>query len=107
MQTGTNHPEWALKYRKPGTELKLINGRYYLYGVKSAYDKAIKRSRKISLGVLGSITEEDGFRAAEKSELKKRSRNTYLDKRLMVFEYGFARWLITELENSGLMNERR
>jgi transposase len=104
MKTETNHPLWALKYKKPGTELKFINGRYYLYGVKSVYDQTIKRSRKVSLGILGSITEEDGFTTSEKNKLKKRSGNTYLDKQLMVFEYGFARWLITELENSGLMN---
>jgi hypothetical protein len=105
MKTGTNHPLWALKYKKPGTELKFINGRYYLYGVKSVYDKTMKRSRKISLGILGSITEEDGFRASEKSELKKRGRSTYPGRQLMVFEYGFARWLITEFERSGLMKD--
>jgi hypothetical protein len=105
MKTGTNHPLWALKYKKPGTELKFINGRYYLYRVKSVYDQTIKRSRKVSLGILGSITEEDGFTTSEKNKLKKSNENTYLDKQLMVFEYGFARWLITELENSGLMND--
>jgi transposase len=105
MKTGINHPLWALKYRKPGTELKFINGRYYLYGVKSVYDQTIKRSRKVSLGILGSITEEDGFTTSEKNKLKKRSGHTYLDKQLMVFEYGFAKWLIAELENSGLMND--
>jgi hypothetical protein len=87
MKTGTNHPNWALKYRKPGTELKFINGRYYLYGVKSVYDQTIKKSRKVSLGILGSITEDAGFRASEKNELKKKSSNTYLDRQLMVFEY--------------------
>jgi transposase len=104
MKTNKNHPEWALKYKKPGTELKRINGRYYLYGVKSVYDKAIKRSRKISMGILGRITEEEGFTASEKSELKKKSGTSHLDKQLMVFEYGFAKWLMSELESSGVMN---
>ncbi len=104
MKTRTKHPDWALKHRKPGTELKLINGRYYLYGVKSVYDKTLKRSRKVSLGILGRITEEEGFIASEKNELKKKSRGSYLDKQITVFEYGFARWLIGELESGGQMD---
>lgn len=104
MKTKTNHPDWALKHRKPGTELKLINGRYYLYGVKSVYDKTIRRSRKVSLGILGSITEENGFTSSEKNELKKKSRNTYLDKQIMVFEYGFAKWLMDEIQGNGVID---
>ena len=104
MKTNTNHPDWALKYRKPGTELKLINGRYYLYGVKSVYDKTIRRSRKVSLGILGSITEENGFTSSEKNELKKKSSNTYFDRQITVFEYGFAKWLMDELQDSGIMD---
>lgn len=103
MKTTINHPDWALKHKKPGTELKLINGRYYLYGVKSVYDKALKRSRKVSLGILGSISQEKGFIPSEKAELKKKSRNTYLDKQVMVFEYGFARWLLDELGGNGML----
>jgi len=104
MKTKTNHPDWALKHRKPGTELKLINGRYYLYAVKSVYDKTIRRSRKVSLGILGSITEENGFTSSEKNELKKKSRNTYLDKQIMVFEYGFSKWLMDELQDNGVID---
>lgn len=104
MKTKTNYPDWALKYRKPGTELKLINGRYYLYGVKSVYDKTIRRSRKVSLGILGSITEENGFTPSEKNELKKKSSHTYIDKQIMVFEYGFAKWLMDELQGNGIMD---
>jgi hypothetical protein len=103
MKSKSKHPDWALKHRKPGTELKLINGRYYLYGVKSVYDKTIGRSRKISLGILGSITQDKGFTPSEKNELKKKSRSTYLDKQITVFEFGLAKWLIDELEKSGLM----
>jgi len=104
MKTKITHPDWALKYRKPGTELKLINGRYYLYGVKSVYDKKIGRSRKVSLGILGRITEEEGFTASSKGELKKKSKSTYLDRQIMVFEYGLGRWLIDQLERGGMMD---
>ncbi|KKR03606.1 MAG: hypothetical protein UT30_C0024G0001, partial [Candidatus Uhrbacteria bacterium GW2011_GWF2_39_13] len=27
------HPEWAVKCRRPGTELRFIGGHYYLYEV--------------------------------------------------------------------------
>ena len=73
MKAKQKHPDWALKHKRPGTELKLINGRYYLYGVKSVYDKTIGRSRKVSLGILGSITQETGSVTSEKKELKKNS----------------------------------
>ena len=35
MEAKQKHPDWALAHKKPGTELKCINGRYYLYVVKS------------------------------------------------------------------------
>lgn len=105
MKAKIQHPDWALMYKKHGTELKLINGRYYLYAVKSVYDKTIKRSRKVSLGILGSITQENGFTASEKQELKKKSRKSHFEEQIMVFEYGFARWLIDELQRIGTLDE--
>ena len=35
MKVKNKHPEWALKHKKPGTELRLLKGRYYLYEVSS------------------------------------------------------------------------
>ncbi len=49
-------PEWALKHRVRGTEIRFLNGQYYLYRVTSRYDPSIKRSRKVTLGYLGKIT---------------------------------------------------
>ena len=103
MKVEQKHPDWALKHKKAGTELKLINARYYLYGVKSVYDKTIGRSRKVSLGILGAITQEKGFIPSPKNELKKQSRTSYLDKQVMTFEYGLSKWLMDELESSGMM----
>jgi len=57
----TSHPPWALRHKKPGTELRLINGRYYLYEYKTVYNAVKKRPRKISGQLLGSITESRGF----------------------------------------------
>lgn len=55
------HPEWALKFRTKGTELRRINGRYYLYSVTSKWDKERKVTKKITLGMIGAITEHDGL----------------------------------------------
>jgi len=55
------HPEWALKYKKKGTELRNIRGRFYLYRISSKCNKEGKVIQKITHEMLGRITEEDGF----------------------------------------------
>ena len=55
------HPEWALKHKKPGTELRLMKGRYYLYEVSSKWNKEKKRAQKITGKILGRITEDRGL----------------------------------------------
>jgi transposase len=66
----TKHPEWATRHRVPGTELRLIKGRYYLYGYKTIYDQQTHKPKKISGGILGSVTEKDGFVASAKRKLE-------------------------------------
>lgn len=105
MKNSIVHPDWVSAHKKPGTELKVINGRYYLYGVKSQYDKETKRSKKISLGILGSITKENGFVASEKKELKEKSRKTYHNKEVFSLEYGFSKWMIDTLESGGTIEK--
>ena len=99
MKNSIAHPDWVTVHKKPGTELKVINGRYYLYAVKSQYDKETKRSKKISLGILGSITKENGFVASEKKVLKEKSRKTYHNKEVFSLEYGFSKWMMDTLES--------
>ena len=99
------HPHWAIKHKKPGTELKRINGRYYLYAVKSVYDKATKRSKKVSLGIIGSITEEKGFIPSEKQELKAKSEKSYLNKEVFTYEYGYSKWLLTALAEQDILDD--
>lgn len=53
-----NHPEWALKFKKKGTELRCIRGKYYLYEVSSKWDKNKRRPKKITGKYLGRITPE-------------------------------------------------
>lgn len=65
-RTTSPHPEWATKYRRPGTELRKVNDHlYHLSECRSVYDKEKKRARKISGKYLGSITEEGGFKESK------------------------------------------
>jgi hypothetical protein len=105
MKNKIQHPAWALQHKTPGTELKRINGRYYLYGVRSVYDKTIKRSRKISLGILGSITQENGFVPSEKQQLKTKSSKSHFSGEVFTYEYGFSRWLLTALDEEGILDD--
>lgn len=54
-------PDWVLRYKKKGTELRKIRGCYYIYEVASKWDKELKRPRKITGQYLGRITESEGF----------------------------------------------
>jgi transposase len=65
-----SHPQWALKHKKSGAELRLINGKYYLYEYKTVYDKVKKGPKKVSGSILGSITEKEGFIPSPKRTLK-------------------------------------
>ena len=54
------HPDWALKQKRPGTELRYIRGIYYLYGVTSKWNKEKKRAQKLTGKILAKVTEK-GF----------------------------------------------
>ena len=69
MET-TKHPAWALAHKRPGTELRYLDGKYYLYAYASAYDKEKKRPKKISGKYLGRITEQKGFIPSGKRKLE-------------------------------------
>lgn len=92
----TTHPEWAIKYRRPGTELRRIQDRYYLYEYKTVYDSTKKKPKKITGKLLGSITEAGGFKESSKRKLEtsKGSTGNAFDK-ISVKEFGNI-WLIEE-----------
>ena len=60
------HPDWAVRFRRLGTELRCIKGRYYLCECHCECDKETKRHRKITGKYLGSITEKDGVKPSKK-----------------------------------------
>lgn len=55
------HPEWALQHKTKGTELRNINGRFYLYRISSKWNKEKKVTQKITHEMIGRITEADGL----------------------------------------------
>ena len=61
MRKKAEHPQWALDQKRPGTELRCIRGKYYLYECSSFYDKESKKTRKKTGAYLGMITEEKGL----------------------------------------------
>src|SRR5664279_3712627 len=87
------HPSWATDHRKPGTELRLIRGRYYLYAVSSRYDPAKKRAKKITGKLLGTITKEDGFVNSEKRKLVEKAALGVDPSTICVREFGFTSFL--------------
>lgn len=89
------HPEWATKHKRKRTELRFLNGRYYLYEVTSKWDPKKKRSKKITGKLLGKITKEDGFIESDKAKLR---RQTLAVSKLTVKEYGITAFINSHLE---------
>jgi transposase len=88
------HPHWALEHKRPGSELRRINGRYYLYEVSSKWDPEKKRAKKVTGKLLGKISEEEGFIESDKNKLR-RTFITKPDLPIPVKEYG-ASWFVME-----------
>jgi len=58
MEQKHERPEFIRNFKKPqATEVKHINGHWYLYERKTKYDPSTKKSRKVSGKLLGTITE--------------------------------------------------
>lgn len=63
-------PEWIQKFKEPRTEIKKVGGHFYKYQVEYRYNKNKKRTDKITVGLLGKITQEEGFIPSDKHLLK-------------------------------------
>lgn len=51
-----DYPEWVLKHKQKGVELRCIKGRYSAYKISYAWDPIKKRSKKVTGEYLGVIT---------------------------------------------------
>jgi transposase len=98
-------PSWALAHKKQGTEIKYIRGHYYLYAIKSKYCKETKRTKKISLGILGKITENEGFIPSKAEKTAKNALETIDEKQIFALEYGFSKWLFDFLSQKGTIDK--
>ena len=80
-------PEWAVKFRRPGTELRRVHDALYkLYECSCIYDKEKKRPRKITGKYLGSITEAGGFKESRKRVMEREIEELSLRKEAAVPE---------------------
>ena len=84
------HPKWVLKHKAKGTEIRLINGNYYLYKISSKWDKRKKRAVKKTDAYLCRITEKDGL--IPKGQ---RARKTKIETPARAREYGATHTLLT------------
>jgi transposase len=94
MKKQSKHPVWATKHKRKGTELRLINGRYYLYEVTSKWNPEKKRPQKITGKLLGRITKEEGFVESEKAKLRKQQLAV---SKLTVKEFGISSFIHSHL----------
>ena len=83
------YPEWVEKYRKKGTNISCIRGKYYLYACTSKYDPEKKRAKKITGEYLGRITEE-GLIPPKRKQVE------ISDKEVSIKEYGASK-VVSEL----------
>ena len=87
--TKKKHPTWATKYRESGKELRLLNGRYYLYEISSRYDPERKRTVKVTGKILGRITKDDGLIESDKRKLAQ-------VKEVSHYEYGVSQFILNQ-----------
>ena len=84
-----DYPTWVLQHKVKGTEIRTIKGRYYLYQVKSFWDKESKRSKKVTEAFLGRITELGLI----KGKKTKKIISVPLSSSYCIQEYGIVRFL--------------
>jgi hypothetical protein len=95
MSKNHQYPDWVLEHRKPATELRYINNKYYLYQVSSYYDAILKKTKKKTGSLLGTIKEDVGFVPSGKKELKDKVAKSHIidPSTISVREFGFTSFL--------------
>ena len=98
-------PEWVEKFKEPRTEIKKVGGHFYKYKVEYRYNKQKKRTDKVTVGLLGKITEEDGFVPSEKDLLKKQAERSVNPSKVDIRMFGvfglFSELLEEEIRGMG------
>jgi len=96
------YPEWVSKYIEPGTEIHIIDGRYYLYRYEYEYYKETQKHKKKSI-LVGRIVENIGLvRKGSNISIPRKPRAR---KKIPVIakisdnmEYGIAFWMHKKIE---------
>lgn len=83
------HPDWVLKHKKKGTEVRKMGENYYLYKIRSEWDKEKKRPKKITEKYLGKITPEGLIKP-------KHERMAELAENITVKEYGATELILSQ-----------
>ncbi len=97
-----NLPEKILQHRRPGTELRRINGHYYLYAVSSRWNPQTKRTQKITGSILGKITTNGEFIPSKKRQpkLQQIAKNPLeLSGKIAIKEFGLIHFFLTHLQS--------
>ena len=94
-------PSWALRHRKPGTELRCINGHYYLYSVTSQWDKDAKKTRKKTGQIIGKISPSGELIPSKRREGRKKEmrNNLQLLSEIAVKEYGLSHFFLFHMQD--------
>lgn len=98
----SDFPSWALQHRKPGTELRFINGYYYLYSVSSKWDKEKKRTKKITGHIIGKISADGILTPSTKRATKTEGvakKQIYLVDKISVKEFGLAHFFLCHMKD--------
>jgi Transposase DDE domain len=76
-------PAWAKKHKVPGTELRLLGGKYRLYQITSKWNREKKRAQKVTVAFLGTITPEGELIKPKATQVQES-----ITANLSVLEYG-------------------
>ncbi len=86
------YPDWVLKQKTKGTEIRNIGSNYYLYKIRSEWDKDKKRAKKITEKYLGKITQEGLIKP-------KHERLIQVQKNICVKEFGASQFITTQSQD--------
>ncbi|MFZ2071684.1 MAG: hypothetical protein WAV32_08860 [Halobacteriota archaeon] len=90
-----SYPDWVLKHKRKGTEIRKKGNNFYLYKVTGVWDKEKKRARKITEKFLGTIT-QDGLIKTRKERLMESIGSVIMK---AAYEKGYMEeidWLLSE-----------
>ena len=90
-------PKWVEPFKEPRTEIKLIKRAYYKYEVRYQYNKEKKRTDKITVRLMGKITESAGFIPSDKDLI--RQKITQLPKTIDIKTFGLYHLFSTLLSD--------